>query len=84
VNHGAWTYRVGNLAHMRMVGEIDHPSDGGHLCEKPKGFLRAEIVERLHDVVGEKRDGRTRRRELMVAGNAERQVKLESRSLRKH
>jgi hypothetical protein len=37
-----------------VVGEVDHLADAPHLGEQAQRLLRAEVVERLHDVVGDR------------------------------
>src|SRR5690348_17422427 len=67
---------------MAVMGEVDHLSRGGHSREKAKGFFRSKIVERLHDVVGEKRGGSVSPREFVIPGYAQRKVQLKSRAFR--
>ena len=64
------------------MGEVDHLARGGHAGEQTKGFFRSKIVERLHDVVGEKRGGSVSPREFVIPGYAQRQIQLESRAFR--
>jgi hypothetical protein len=60
------------------MGEVDHLARGGHSSEQAKGLFRSKIVERLHDVVGEKRGGSVSPREFVIPGYTERQIQLES------
>src|SRR6185437_9903968 len=71
-----------DFAEMAVMGEVDHLSRGGHSREKAKGFFRSKIVERLHDVVGEKRGGSVSPREFVIPGYAQRKVQLKSRAFR--
>src|SRR5260221_11173625 len=70
--------RPGDLAEITMVGEVNDLPRGGHAGEQPKGFFGAEIVERLHDVVGEKRGWGVRAGELGMSPQAQRRVEWEA------
>jgi len=66
--------RPGYVAEMTMVGEVNDLPRGGHAGEQPEGFFGAEVVERLHDVVGEERGWGMRAGELVISRHAQCQV----------
>ncbi len=53
-----------------------------HVGEQAQRLLGAEMIERLHDVVGDEGRGRAGLGELVIAGDAQREIKLEPRALR--
>ena len=57
-----------DFAEMAVMGEVDHLARGGHSREQAKCLFRSKIVERLHDVVGEKRGGSVSPREFVIPG----------------
>jgi hypothetical protein len=67
---------LGNLAKMTVVGEVYDLSLGCHPCKQLEGLLSAKIVERLHDVVAEKRRGEMRPGELVIASHSKSEIQL--------
>ena len=65
VNTGADSLR--DRAKMCVMGQVDDLANARHLCEDAKGFLRAQIVEGLHDVVGDEGNRLPGSREFMIA-----------------
>ncbi len=50
--------------------EVNHLADLGHFREQAKCLLRAEIIERLHDIVGDERHRTASAGKLVIAGDA--------------
>jgi hypothetical protein len=53
-----------------MVGEVDDLADAAHVGEQAQRLLGAEVIERLHDVVGDERRRRPGPGEFVIAGDA--------------
>lgn len=71
----------GDVAKMLVMRQINYLTHFRHIGEEPESFLRPKVVERLHDVVGDKGNRGSRLGELVVAGNPEREIELKTRSL---
>jgi hypothetical protein len=82
VNPNTRTNPPSNLTEMGMVAQIDHLADSGHISEEPEGFLRPKIVERLHDVVGDKGHWLPRLSKFVIAGDAKCQIELKTSAFR--
>lgn len=65
-----------DLAEVAMMGEVDDLSRFRHFREQAEGFLRAEVVKGLHDVVGDEGNRASGFGELGIAGDAQGKVKL--------
>ena len=48
-----------DLGQMQMVSQVDDLADPTHVGEKPQRLFGAEMVEGLHDVVGDEGGGLT-------------------------
>jgi hypothetical protein len=58
MDFGTRTHFLRDIAEVPMVGEINHLTHFRHVSEASKRFLGAEIVERLHDIIGDERHRR--------------------------
>lgn len=69
-----------DLAQMPMMREIDDLADLGHFAELAECFFNTVIVKTLHDVVGDERHWSADAGKFMIAGDPQRQIKLETRA----
>lgn len=69
-----------DVAKMLVVREIDDLTRRRHFREQTESFLRAEVIEGLHDVVGDKRNRASGFGELEIAGDAQCEIELEARA----
>ncbi len=68
---------LGDLGQVLMMRQIDYLPVPGHLGEQPEGLLGAEVIECLHDVVGDERNGCTIGDELVISRHPKREIQLE-------
>lgn len=62
--------RLRNLTQVLMMREVNHLAHTSHLAEQSENFLRPEMVESLHDVVGNERNRRPELGKLVISGEA--------------
>jgi hypothetical protein len=79
---GARHDTLGNVAEMAVMGQIDDLTDTADIAKKPENLLRAGIVKRFHDIVGNEGHGRSHLGELFVSREPEREIELEPGSCR--
>src|ERR1700722_18060706 len=66
-----------DIAEMPVMRQIYDLPNVSHIGQQPDRFFGTEIVERLHDVIGNERNWRTHSRELVVTRDPQRQIELE-------
>ena len=69
------------VAHVAVVGQIDHLSQPAHLGKQAEGRLCAVIVEAFHDVIGNEGHRTVLLHEFMIARDAQCEVELRTRPL---
>lgn len=70
------TCPTSDIYQVTVMGRDDDLAGARHGGEQPAGFLGAEIIEGLEDVVCDERQGRAGLCELMVAGDPKSEVEL--------
>ena len=74
MDRNGWDHRLGDLAEVAVVGEVDDLPKLADLPEESEHRCRSDMVEGFHDVVGNEGHRRTKSGELLVTGQSKRQV----------